>query len=168
MGLRYDSARRTANREKSAQKRAARATKKAHDEIDGKTKKGGSLSYHGERRTANRAKSNEKRQTRIKKEIKRINEGGATRFKSKEDSLSSLKGKLKNVKSKSKSESSSSKRRDALLIKARSKGRPGTSVGARKSQAAAKAMIDAGLNTRTGKLKGTKKKRKVTTWRDME
>jgi len=161
MGLRKDSARRTANREKAAQKRVARATKKAHAEIDGKTKKGGSLSYHGERRTANRQKANEKRQTRIKKEIKRINEGGVTRFKSKEDSLSSLKGKLKNVKSKLKGSSS---KKSALKIE----GAPGSSVGARKAMAAAKARKDAGLNTVTGKLKGTKKKRKVTTWRDLE
>ena len=161
MGLRYDSPRRKANREKAAQKRAERATQKAHAEIDGKTKKGGSLSYHGERRTANRQKSNEKRQTRIKKEIKRINEGGITRFKSKEDALSSLQGKLKNVKSKLKGSSS---KKSNLKIK----GTPGSTVGARKAMAAATARKNAGLNTVTGKLKGTKKKRKITTWRDLE
>ena len=160
MGLRYDSPRRKANREKAAQKKAERATKKAHAEIDGKTKKYGSLHYHGERRTTNRQKANEKRQTRIKKEIKRINEGGVTRFKSKEDSLSSLKGKLKNVKSKLKSSSS---KKSKLKIKG-----AGDTPGAARAKAAAKARRDAGLNTVTGKLKGTKKKRKVTTWRDLE
>jgi len=48
------------------------------------------------------------------------------------------------------------------------KGTPGSSKGAMAAKAAAKARIAAGLNTVTGKKKGVKKKRKVTTWRDLE
>ena len=40
--------------------------------------------------------------------------------------------------------------------------------GAARAKAAAKVRIDAGRNTVTGKKKGVKKKKKITTWRDME
>ena len=40
--------------------------------------------------------------------------------------------------------------------------------GAARAKAAALARKEAGLNTVTGKKKGVKKKRKITTWRDME
>ena len=100
------------------------------------------------------------RKERIKKEIKRINEGGTTFFKGKKGALSSLKEKLKNVKSSIKG--SSSKKRKLKIEGA------GDTPGTARAKAAAKARKDAGLNTLTGKKKGVKKKRKVTTWRDLE
>ena len=153
MGLRYDSPRRKANREK------AERLKKEREEKRKNTPKT-SLSYDSDYRTAKRQKTNEKRQTRITDEIKRINKGGKTYFKSKEDSLSSLKEKLKNVKSKLKGSSS---KKSKLKIEG-----AGDTPGAARAKAAALARKNAGLNTVTGKKKGVKKKRKVTTWRDLE
>jgi len=57
----------------------------------------------------------------------------------------------------------SSKKSNNLKIKG-----AGDTPGAAKAKAAALARKEAGLNTVTGKKKGVKKKRKVTTWRDME
>ena len=44
----------------------------------------------------------------------------------------------------------------------------GPDRGKKAAQAAAKKLIKAGRNTVTGEKKGVKKKKKVTTWRDLE
>ena len=91
--------------------------------------------YKGGPNRGTTTSQNKSRKERIKKEIKRINEGGTTLFKGKKGALSSLKGKLKNVSSKL---SSSANKKSKLKIAG-----AGDLPGATKAKAMAKARKDA-------------------------